>query len=74
MKLAETFSQELSISFSLLVRLRIRTSPASCILSKTQRCFAVLFVYLSRYLGQEIAKWPFRSSSQAATCYYQSNH
>jgi len=20
------------------------------------------------------AKWPFRSSSQAATCYYQSNH
>jgi len=27
---------------------------------------------LSRYLDQETAKWPFRSSSQAATCYYQS--
>jgi len=23
---------------------------------------------------QETAKWPLRSSSQAATCYYQSNH
>jgi len=27
-----------------------------------------------RYLNQETGKWPFRSSSQAATCYYQSNH
>jgi len=31
-------------------------------------------IYLSRYLDQETAKVPFRSSSQAATCYYQSNH
>jgi len=32
-------------------------------------------VYLSRYLDQlETAKGPFQSSSQAATCYYQSNH
>jgi len=30
--------------------------------------------YLSRYLDQETAKWPFRSSSQAATFYYQANH
>jgi len=29
---------------------------------------------LSRYLDQETAKWPFRSSSHAATSYYQSNH
>jgi len=29
---------------------------------------------LSRYLDQETAKGPFRSLSQAATCYYQSNH
>jgi len=29
---------------------------------------------MSRYLGQEKAKGPFRSSGQAATCYYQSNH
>jgi len=27
-----------------------------------------------RYLDQKIAKRPFRPSSQAATCYYQSNH
>jgi len=26
------------------------------------------------YLDQETAKWPFWYSSQAATCYYQSNH
>jgi len=32
-------------------------------------------MYLSRYLDQETAKGPFRSSSQAATCYYLSiNH
>jgi len=30
--------------------------------------------YLSRYLDHETTKWRFRSSSQAATCYYQSNH
>jgi len=30
--------------------------------------------YLSSYLDQETAKRPFRSSSQAATCYYHSNH
>jgi len=29
---------------------------------------------LSRYLDQGTAKEPFRSSSQAATCYYQSSH
>jgi len=33
-----------------------------------------LFVYLSWYLDQETANESFRSSSQAATCYYQSNH
>jgi len=31
-----------------------------------------LFVKVA-YLDQETAKWPFWSSSQAATCYYQSN-
>jgi len=30
--------------------------------------------YLSRFLDKERAKWSFRSSSQAATCYYQSYH
>jgi len=29
---------------------------------------------LSRYLDQETVKWPLRSSIQAATCFYQSNH
>jgi len=29
-------------------------------------------IYLSRYLDQETAKGPFRSSSPAVTCYYQS--
>jgi len=34
-----------------------------------------LLIYLSRFLDQETANWPFRrSSSQAATCYYQSNY
>jgi len=33
-----------------------------------------LLVYLPGCLGQETAKWPLQSSSQAATCYYQSNH
>jgi len=33
-----------------------------------------LLIYLSRYLDQETAEGPFRSSCQAATCYYQSNH
>jgi len=32
-----------------------------------------VLIYLSRYLDQETAKRPFWSSSQAATCYYQSN-
>jgi len=31
-----------------------------------------MLIYLSRYLDQEIAKGPFRSSSQAANCDYQS--
>jgi len=34
----------------------------------------VLAHYLSKHLGQETAKWPFQSSSQAATCYYLSNY
>jgi len=33
-----------------------------------------LLFYLSKYLDQETAKWPFRPSSQAVTCYYESNH
>jgi len=33
-----------------------------------------LLIYLSEYLDLETVNWPFRSSSQAATCYYQSNH
>jgi len=33
-----------------------------------------LIIYLSRYLDQETEKEPSRSSSQAATCYNQSNH
>jgi len=36
--------------------------------------FAVLLVYFPSYLGQETAKWLLWSSSQAAICYYQSNH
>jgi len=38
------------------------------------RCSGSLLIYLASCLGQETAKWPMRSSSQAATCYYQSNH
>jgi len=33
-----------------------------------------LLVYLSSCFTQETAKWPLRSSSQAATRYHQSNH
>jgi len=33
-----------------------------------------VLIYMQKYLDQEKAKWSFRSSSQAATCYYQSNH
>jgi len=33
-----------------------------------------VLIYLSRYLNQKTAKGLFRSSSQVATCYYQSNH
>jgi len=34
-----------------------------------------LLIYLSRCLDQKTAnKWPFRSLSQAATYFYQSNH
>jgi len=34
-----------------------------------------LLVYFPSYLSLETTKWPFmRSSSQAATCYYQFNH
>jgi len=31
----------------------------------------MVLIYMSRYLNQETAKWPFWSSSQGATCYYQ---
>jgi len=31
-------------------------------------------IYLSRYLDQETAKEPLRSSNHAVICYYQSNH
>jgi len=34
----------------------------------------VFIYYLSMYRDQETAKESFRSSSQAATCYYQFNH
>jgi len=33
-----------------------------------------MLIYLSRHLDQETAKVPLRYSSQAVTCYYQSNH
>jgi len=33
-----------------------------------------VLIYLSKYLNQETAKKSFRSSSEAVTCYYQSNH
>jgi len=33
-----------------------------------------LLIYLPSCLSQETAKGPLRSSSQAAICYYQSNH
>jgi len=33
-----------------------------------------LLIFLSKYLDQKTAKWPFRSSSEAFTCYYLSNH
>jgi len=36
--------------------------------------FGTVLIYLSGYLDQEIAKWPLQPSSQAATCYYQTNH
>jgi len=39
-----------------------------------QENFVGLLVYLPRCLGHAAAKWPFWSSSQAATYYYQSNH
>jgi len=37
-----------------------------------------VFIYLFRYLLIYLSRWPrpgfFRSSSQIATCYYESNH
>jgi len=33
-----------------------------------------LLIYLSKYLDHEATKESFGSSSQAVTCYYQSNH
>jgi len=38
------------------------------------RFYVYILIYLSMYLDQKTAKGPFRSSSQAATCYYQSKH
>jgi len=40
-----------------------------------QRCKTEWYwlIYLSRYLDQDTAKGPFRSSSQIASFYYQSN-
>jgi len=37
---------------------------------EVEECYQTkyLLIYLSRYLDQEITKWLFRSSSQAATC------
>jgi len=43
-------------------------------LEKLRYWFAVLLVYLLSYLDQETVKGTFRSSSQTAICYYQSNH
>jgi len=37
-------------------------------------CWDKVLIYLSSYLDQEAAKEPFRSSSQAATSYFQFNH
>jgi len=48
--------------------------PNFCFVSEKAYCSWYLLIYLSRYLDREIAKGPFRPSSQAATCYYQSNH
>jgi len=31
-------------------------------------------LFVKVFLDQETANWPFRSSRQVATCYYQSNH
>jgi len=42
------------------------TCVLTLILFGSLRAFGI---YLSRYLDQETAKLPFRSSSQAATCY-----
>jgi len=36
--------------------------------------YLVFAHFLLKYLDQETVKGLFRSSSQAATCYYQSNH
>jgi len=34
--------------------------------------FRFRYSFICQYLDQERAKWPFRFSCQAATCYYQS--
>jgi len=66
-----------------LLSVRFFTFPTAPVESRNIRNkrFSVRFrfkywilIYLSRYLDQETAKGPFRSTSQAATCYYQSNH
>jgi len=51
----------------------LSTGSTPIYLLKVKLEFLVLvLIYLSRYLDQETAKWPLRSSSQTATCYYQS--
>jgi len=44
------------------------------ILFSKQTAELSLLVFLPSYLGHETTKCPLRSSSQAATWYYQSNH
>jgi len=49
----------------------VQTFTVSCV--KIQ-ALSHLFVKVHIYLDQETAKETFWSSSQAATCYYHSNH
>jgi len=56
--------------FDMTQKLNFAKTLATRSYSRTRR---YLLIYLSRYLDQETTKWPFRSSSQAATCYYLFN-
>jgi len=44
------------------------------LLYQTFSAIGLGLIYLSRFLDQETAKGPYRSLSQAATCYDQFNH